>query len=188
MKKRFIILLSVIFLFGASACGSKESPETAVTNYLNAFNTLDTETISLYSSEEYTGELLNDESGSAALSKEMLQNMSFEILSSEEKGDTATVTVSITNTDAAIVLSEYVSSAFGLIFSGLSEEEMDAKMTELLAAAFENNKESTVTNEVTLSLSKENDQWKVLPDEEMLDAILGGMYSIAESMSNAFSE
>jgi hypothetical protein len=194
MFKKLVVLLStMVLMFSFVGCSSMESPETAVTNYLTAFQTIDLETLAKYSGA--TDEATSSETTTSVedltseeLGKKLMGNMTFEILSSEKDGDTATVTASITNTDLFTVISDSFSKMLPLAFSGLSDEEMETSMNHILLSAIDSNKDKTVTKEVTIHLEKGENGWIIVPDDPLLDAITGGAVSVAESFGGGTTE
>lgn len=194
MFKKLVALLStMVLMFSFVGCSSMESPETAVTNYLTAFQTIDLETLAKYSGA--TDEAASSETTTSVedltseeLGKKLMGNMTFEILSSEKDGDTATVTASITNTDLFTVISDSFSKMLPLAFSGLSDEEMETSMNHILLSAIDSNKDKTVTKEVTIHLEKGENGWIIVPDDPLLDAITGGAVSVAESFGGGTTE
>lgn len=194
MFKKLVALLStMVLMFSFVGCSSMESPETAVTSYLTAFQTIDLETLAKYSGA--TDEAASSETTTSVedltseeLGKKLMGNMTFEILSSEKDGDTATVTASITNTDLFTVISDSFSKMLPLAFSGLSDEEMETSMNHILLSAIDSNKDKTVTKEVTIHLEKGENGWIIVPDDPLLDAITGGAVSVAESFGGGTTE
>lgn len=194
MFKKLVALLStMVLMFSFVGCSSMESPETAVTNYLTAFQTINLETLAKYSGA--TDETASSETSTSVedltseeLGKKLMGNMTFEILSSEKDGDTATVIASITNTDLFTVISDSFSKMLPLAFSGLSDEEMETSMNNILLSAIDSNKDKTVTKEVTIYLEKGENGWIIVPDDPLLDAITGGAVSVAESFGGGTTE
>lgn len=183
LKKMLSIIMAAAMIFSLVGCGSMESPETSVTNYLNAVKTLDLETMAKYVGEEATEETLEaDDEFEEYMMNELFGNMTYEIISSEENDDTATVKVAFTNVNMSVVLSEVITQAFSLIFSDLTEDEMNAKMEEFFMASMEKNKETLKTTEVDIELTKGEDHWIITPTEEMMDAIIGGLASSFENL------
>lgn len=192
MLKKFLAFLTTLaMVFAFVGCSGGESPETAVTNYLTAFQNLDLETIDKYTNDtsetidtadDAISDLENEETGKA-----FVENLTFEILSSTEEGDTATVKVSITNVDMANAMSQAISEMISLAFAGLSEEELEQKSTEAMISAIANNKDTTYTKEVDISLVKGENNWLIVPDNDLADAITGGLVSYAENINEAFS-
>lgn len=192
MLKKFLAFLTTLaMVFAFVGCSGGESPETAVTNYLTAFQSLDLETINKYTNDtsettetadDAISDLENEETGKA-----FVENLTFEILSSTEEEDTATVKVSITNVDMANAMSQAISEMIPLAFAGLSEEELEQKSTEAMISAIANNKDTTYTKEVDISLVKGENNWLIVPDNDLADAITGGLVSYAENINEAFS-
>lgn len=178
-KKMLSILLAGTMIFSLVGCNSMEPAETSVTNYLNAVKAQDLETISKYRGEEVTVEGETDGFQQYMLDG-LLGSMEFEVISTEEKDETATATVSFTNVNMTIVISEMISQAFGLIFADLSEEEMDTAMQGFFVSAFEKHKENKVTKEVEIEMTKGDGYWIIEATDEMMDAAFGGLYSAAD--------
>lgn len=191
LKKTFGFLTTLVLLFAFVGCSGGESPETAVSNYLTAFQTLDLETIAKYTSDstgttdtadDAISDLENDETGMA-----FVENMTFEVLSSTQEDDTATVKVSITNVDMANAMGKAITEIFSLAFSGLSEEEMEQRSTEILRSAITDNKDVTLTKEVDISLVRGENNWLIVPNDDLIDAITGGLISYSKNINEAFS-
>lgn len=191
LKKTFGFLTTLVLLFAFAGCSSEESPEMAVNNYLTAFQTVDLETIAKYTSDsndttdtadDAISDLENDKTGMA-----FVENMTFEVLSSTQEDDTATVKVSITNVDMANAMGKAMTEMISLAFSGLSEEEMEQRSTEIILSAITDNKDITLTKEVDISLVKGENNWLIVPNDDLVDAITGGLVSYAENINEAFS-
>lgn len=190
-KKCLAFLTLFVMVFTFVGCSGEESPETAVTNYLNACKNFDEETISKYTANteenatESTNTATNDLGEEAA--KMLMEGLTYEILSSEENGDTATVKVSITNINMSIVMSDAITQLLPLAFSNLSEEEMETQTSAVFISAIENNKETTITKEVELSLTKGENTWLITPSEELGDALTGGLLTFANNLNESFA-
>ena len=118
----------------------------------------------------------------------VFQNLSYKIISSDEKGDEATVEAEITNTDMGSVMQELIQRLIVLAFSGIDESEIDAKMMEIMNQEVNKDEIETVTNTVTMNLKKTDGKWKISTDDALADALTGGMMTFAERMGSAFSE
>lgn len=184
LKKMLSIIMAAAMIFGIVGCGSMESPETSVTNYLNAVKNQDAQTIAKYTgddeeeAEEETEDTnAGDEDFAQYAIDKLLGSMEYEIISSEEKDDTAAVTVSFTNVNMTVVVSEMMSNAISLIFSGMSDEEMNTAMQGFFITALENHEEDLVTKEATISLKKGDGYWIVENGDDLLDAATGGIES-----------
>ncbi|MDF2656120.1 MAG: hypothetical protein K0R19_2594 [Bacillota bacterium] len=195
MKKMLSYLLILIMVLALVGCGG-ESAEQAVKNTFDAIKSNDRETASRYIDYD---ELLNvGESGEASLgemdeeSQKMaeliLKHFNYKIISSKEEGDTATVTAEITNVNMQTIMASFISEAFSLAFSGLNEEQMAEEMSNKFTELINREDNETVTKTVDIALTKDGDSWKVDMSEEAGDAIFGGMITLAQEMSDAFSQ
>lgn len=184
-----VLLLSLVF----TGCGQKtETPEQAVTNALNAIKKLDIDTMrkyfnddGLYGSDSGTDELLEDEEGINLL----FGKMTFKIISSSTEGDNATVKTEITNIDMASVMVEYFDQAFSMVFSNAlagdgakSDEEMEALTEQLFIDLIKREDNQMKTTTVDIKLTKNKNSWKIESNDELQDAIFGGMISSMEEM------
>ncbi len=198
MKKIISTLLMIVLMLSLTACGGGESAEKATINTIEAIKTVDKETLSKYM--DYN-ELVNindadneedsqdNEDGTEYIGN-IFKNMKYKITSSKENGDTAVVSVEITNVDMSNVFTLYIQEAMSLALSqafseeGQTDEDMDAQMTQLLIDIIEENKATTVTNNVDINLTKVDKQWKVNVDENLQNALMGNLLTVA----NAFNE
>lgn len=189
-KKILAVLLIVMVLLSMVACGGGETPEKAVSNMLDAVKGLDSETAEKYidydtlmgPTEEVTEESAEDQ----VLKKLFFAKLSYEIVSSEETDEGATVTVKITNIDMADVFKNMLQKALPLAFSGLSDEEMEQQISEIFTELISDPDAKMATNTVDVKLEKKDDQWKIELTDELTDAIFGGLLSGMKDMSNAF--
>ena len=182
-KKVFAVLLTAVMVFSFAGCKPMEPAETSVTNYLNAIKAQDQETIAKYTGAEYDASAEEEvtDDFSQYMVDELLGNMAYEIISSEEAEETAAVTVAFTNVNMTVVMSEVFAEAFSLIFADMTEEELNTAMQGFFVTAMENHQADVVTKEVTLELTKGETHWIVTPTDEMMDAAIGGL---AAALSN----
>lgn len=188
-----MLILSVLLM----ACGNKsETPEQAVTNALNTVKNADKETVQRYfSTDEFfisdsdTDEWIGDEESLELL----FSNLNFKVMSSSENKDTATVKTEITNTDMLNILEEYFQQAMALTmenaFAGdgaKSDEEMEAQVDQIFLDLLKREDNEMVTSTVDIKLSKQDNIWIIEADEELLDSIFGGLFSIAKEIEESF--
>ena len=91
-------------------------------------------------------------------------------MNTEEKGDTATVTITVTNVDMMEVIEDYLDFAFS--GDGLEAEEALKKAINTCI--------NTKTKEVHLELEKTDGKWKIVvpeDDKTIIDAFLGGYFT-----------
>ncbi|MBN7772460.1 hypothetical protein [Clostridium aminobutyricum] len=198
MKKIFSILLVMVLCIAAVGCKSTPSPTEVANSYFKALKADDIETMSgLYAGTTDIASLGMNTVETDVLSDDFLnliksKFLEFEYTVSNEKidGDTATVDVTIKTYDFHTAfkdaIADYFTQAFSMIFSDVSEEEMNSMMEETMteklnAATFDY--ESTAT----ISLSQTKDGW-IMDDyednEEFMNAISGGMVDFANDMAD----
>lgn len=193
MKKILIFILIIAMSISLTAC-SANSPDKTVKGMLDSIKSWDTEAMKKYiSADDFyaQADMESDSAASAAaMMKLLVANMSYKITGTKVTGNTATVNVDITNIDMKPVFEDMFSQLFSLAFSGvdLSDQAVvEAKILEILKTSIEKNKATTVTNSVSLNLTKGNDGWVIdEPSEAFLDAVLGGFISAAQDTSSMF--
>ena len=178
MFQKFVALLtSTILLFSMTSCSTFESPETAVSNYLNALKENDAATVAKYIGEEIDEtEETEEDRAFEDFRMQLWETASYHIISSEKNEDSATVTVSVSNIDMSKVLSEVIHDTFILASSGIYYNEA---LTEQIYISFleriELHKDDIITKEVEVSLTKEEDHWIIDDSNELNDAFSGGL-------------
>lgn len=195
-KTCIIVVFALLLSLMATACGnSGETPEKAVTNALNAVKNFDKDTAQkyfdyneLFSNNSETDELIGEEHARLVFGK-----LSFKVLSSSKEGDTATVKTEITNIDMADVMVEYFRQAMALALENAfigdntwSEEETNSQMEQILIDLLKRDDNKTKTSTVDIKLSKHDDNWKIDINEELRDAVFGGIISMTKDMENIF--
>lgn len=198
-KKFFAALVAVLMSFSFAACSATkvESPETVVKNYLDGLAKADFETVDKYSNSSIYNALIEAEKEDGAVPEEdsemdkefikaMLGNLQYTINSSTEDGDTATVNATIKNINMSDVMSNMIGQLFALAFSGISEEEMEAKTEELLLSSINENKDNLLEKEVSINLEKTEEGWIIVMDDDFQDAITGGLFSYSENLQESF--
>jgi len=198
-KTCLFIAFMVLLSFMLTACSaSKETPEQAVTNALNAVKNFDKDTAQKYlaydklftdSSDSEADDLIKDEENL----KLLVNKLSFKIISSIQEGDTATVKTEITNIDMAAIMGEYFQKAIALAFENAfggadakSEEEMEAQAEQIFVDLMkrENNKMRVST--IDIKLTRNENSWKIDTNEEFQDAISGGLFKAIKEIENSF--
>lgn len=196
MKKRLLALtLAFVMCLTFAACGEKrDSPETVVSNGIDAVKSLDQKALSAYWDVESFDALSgsDDSEETTQLMTLLVKNLSYKITSSEEKDSTATVSVEFTNLDMKSVMADVVSEAFSkmLEYAFLpedqqpTEEETDAMFMEILTQLMDDNEYETVTASVNMELTLKDDKWKISATDDVLDAMFGGFVSYSDEMDS----
>ncbi|NLX76753.1 MAG: DUF5105 domain-containing protein [Clostridiaceae bacterium] len=197
MNKKLLTLVAVVLLFSLmlTACGKGEAPDEAVKNALTAVKNIDWKTVQKYFGTE---ELFNgSDSGDLTEDEETLRlifgNLDFNIISADVNKNTATVKTELTNVDMSKIFEEYFQEAMALAlenaFAGddtMSDEELEAQIFQLLIDLLEREGNETVTSTVDIKLSKQGNSWIIDADDEFLDAMMGGLFSLSEELEDTF--
>lgn len=197
MNKKLLTLVAVVLLFSLmlTACGKGEAPDEAVKNALTAVKNIDWKTVQKYFGTE---ELFNgSDSGDLTEDEETLRlifgNLDFNIISADVNKNTATVKTELTNVDMSKIFEEYFQEAMALAlenaFAGddtMSDEELEAQTFQLLIDLLEREGNETVTSTVDIKLSKQGNSWIIDADDEFLDAMMGGLFSLSEELEDTF--
>lgn len=118
------------------------------------------------------------------MARVIFSHMSYKITGSEISGDTATVTVDITNKNAGIALGNAFLVALNYAFSGASDEETNAAVTQTFIETFESDETESVTNTVVINLKMVDGKWLAdASSEGFLNAVTGGMVAATEELS-----
>ena len=213
MKKIFCILLIVAMVFSMAACGNKPSaqntdeeeimsPTQTLDAFLKAFKARDADKLN----EFYEGESddlifwkdLEDPALSGLMDKMMEKLLDFDYALSNEKidGKTATVDVNFTTYNIGGIMKDIIenmlSDAAALALSGLTQEELETEINEIMTKKFEEyakiaKKEKVVS--VPVNLVMINGRWLVKDisrTDDIMDALSGGLTEFAENIGDIF--
>lgn len=201
MKNKIAILSIIIIALLLNGCAIK--PEVTITEYFTDLQTTITSDFKSLSIEKYfDGEVVlsenaqsfNYENGeSNAMTEryiELFQGFEYTIKDTVINGDNATVNVEILTYPMGELLSNYVTQlmtkVFEWAFSGVTEEEMTQKSTEMFIE-LSNNLEKTYTNTVPVYLVKVDDKWLLIGGETnypLFNVLTGGMIDFAKQFQN----
>ena len=203
-KRLFSIFLAATMTLSLTGCGPKrESAQSVVEKAILAIKNLDSESAQTYwgsDSLESVGAITNADTDeqSIEIMKLLTQNLSYSITNSleDEQGGTATVSVDFTNTDMSLVMAEYMENVMSdiLTYAFLpadqqpSDEEMEQLYMDKLTEAMSADDNESITNSVDITLSLIDDQWQIDTSNsaKVLDAMMGGLFSYLDSMSEQF--
>lgn len=192
MKRTLLaLLLGLLLALSLTACGSRESAQSVTESTIQALQAMDTESLQEYWGPSLGSDDLNVEDEQVIqMLQLMTQNLTYEILAAQEAADTAVVTVEFTNIDMAPVLAASLTSALEEVLpyaflpedQQLSDEEISAIYLEKLTEALSQEDLDTTTAKVDVNLVLTDGQWEVTPDDELVDAMLGGFLSAADTL------
>lgn len=194
MKKVLSFIMALAMLFSLAACGAKrESAESVAEKAIQAVQNYDTEQM-----KQYWGKttVSTDDANMSTLDekciKEIFKNLTYEIVSSEEKETTATVTVKFTNIDSSSVFLDAFTAALQEAFAHIFDEEYDEEAQDTFFSAevlknLTSGNYDMVTNEATIKLNLVDDQWVISEDnDEAFNAMCGDLNRFIEEMEKSF--
>jgi len=204
MKKVISALVMSLLVLSLFACSSP-SPKDTVSGFLDASKKADYKTMVTYVDPANTGEMQNVEtiySDSVddifvefyqEYLKSKLPKMTYEIVSSDIKGDNASVEVNAKYIDGGIVLKaamgDVITKAMGMAFSG--QNPTDEEMNKLFLDTI-NEKANTLADtykEVTLKIDcvKKDGKWYISEaNDNLVDIVSLGFLSAAGDISDVF--
>lgn len=189
MNKKVIISIIAVVLVIAIICGGyflrlhliKSSAIKEVDKIFSAIKSGDEETLKQYVNEENSEDT---DSENKEMEKVMLSNLNYEILSADVKSKDCIVKLKVSNKNLKEVFSNYmqkaVSLAFSQAFGKISEEEMNTQMKQYFQEQYSSDSIETVSNEITVTMTKKDGKWNMNIDEEQLvNAILPGYKDVS---------
>ena len=189
MNKKVIISIIAVVLVIAIICGGyflrlhliKSSAIKEVDKIFSAIKSGDEETLKQYVNEENSEDT---DSENKEMEKVMLSNLNYEILSADVKSKDCIVKLKVSNKNLKEVFSNYmqkaVSLAFSQAFGKISEEEMNTQMKQYFQEQYSSDSVETVSNEITVTMTKKDGKWNMNIDEEQLvNAILPGYKDVS---------
>ena len=193
---KHIISTSLICAMLVTGCGAgqankqTETPEKTINTAFQALKELDMETFNACTNnkkgDKYIlfGDLLKDKAQAyLPLAEAMVTNLSWEINSVEETGDTAVANVTIHNRDFSNAIGDYIADMIryveeqhriGADISLLIQNIIDEALhnPELLVPYLEACTEEFAAD-VTINLSRTNDTWQIHLTDSLCETLLG---------------
>ena len=212
MKRTLLALLvGLSLLLSLAACGSERASAQEVTEQgLAALRDLDVLALPQYWNTDglnlddlgdltQAGEEVDlSAEDTAALAQAMTRHLSWQVISAQEDpgAGTASVTVSLTNLDMAPVVGQFLQEAFSDALSSAlqadgqqpTEEEMTQQYLQTLTDLLIQEGLDTRTTTVEVPLTLVDGQWKITPDEAVVDALLGGLLTTGEALTSLLEE
>lgn len=189
---RIIAVLIILLAIAGLIYLAMPSPERTVTNmlqklkegkldevkeYVDYKSLVNIPALGVESSEN--GELTKEEQEQQ---KWFYHSLAWKVISVENKGDTATAEVQITNKNYKTVIQNYAQKVLQKAFKGetTSEEEMN----EYLIDELKRDDIEQVTSTQTISIEKQEGKWKVKVDENLREAIFPKLSGAINSLNS----
>lgn len=193
MKKDLwgVVFLIVVLLI--TGCGTKrETAEQAVVSAFQALRERDAVQIQRYfPDEESILELRSDVPQDDEVLDALLNRLECKVISSSVSGDNAIVKAEIKNVDFGAVFEEWFAMAMVMAFADAFSEEDPSSTNntdELLLNMLKRDDNKMRTAVVDVRLRQVKNAWTIdaTDNEEMRDAMFGGMMTSLEKMANTF--
>ncbi|MDF2869240.1 MAG: hypothetical protein K0R05_815 [Anaerocolumna sp.] len=179
-----LILIMITLVFSMAACKKTEFPkaEESVTGFFTALSKADLKEAEKYCKSD-TGNFTFEDPQEEKLINLIFSKLNYEIVSTEEEGDTATVAVKLTNLDLQLVFEEMYGKIFDDAYdTALSEEEMsdddmEEKMMGYLEEGMSDSEAPVLTSEFDVTLKKDKDKkiWVIQDDDAFMSNITGNL-------------
>lgn len=126
------------------------------------------------------------------LMKIMLKNLNYEVVSAKPKFNECEVELKVTNKNVESAFEKMFSKLLTLSFSmdleDMSESQLDDKLNEEFEKIYDSDDVKTETNNITVTLKREDGAWNLSGDkDEITNALLPG-YSDISSELNSIGE
>ena len=196
MKKTFIFMTTLMIAFSLTACNLfGPSPDEVASDFLTSVQKGDWEKASKYvnnkDSKKTLKELTSSKDEEAKFIQDLFKKMSFTVGKVNEADKKATVESTIKTVDTKIILGtiiqEVMKEAFAQAFSGEETDDaaVEKEMTNKLITGVNEPSAKKVTNKVKINLVKVDGDWKVDVDQDLLNAVTGGLTSIGGEMEGS---
>jgi len=175
-----LLIMGLLVILLATACSSAPPPQDTVQKFFNALQQRNFEEAQNYINGEKSP-ITYDSEEQKEIIENFLDKIKCEILSSEIKGDKATVKVKITAPDLLRIITKTISEMMPLAFASAfsedpaSQEEMDRMLLQHFINSLNDPNAPSVVTETTISLTKTENKWLIEPSEDFLNALTGNI-------------
>ena len=123
------------------------------------------------------------------LMKLMLKNLNYEVVSAKPKFNECEVELKVTNKNVGSAFEKMFSKLLTLSFStdleDMSESQLNEKLNEEFEKIYDSDDVKTETNNITVTLKREDGTWNLLGDkDEITNALLPGYSDISSELNN----
>ena len=123
------------------------------------------------------------------LMKLMLKNLNYEVISAKPKFNECEVELKVTNKNVGSAFEKMFSKLLTLSFStdleDMSESQLNDKLNEEFEKIYDSDDVKTETNNITVTLKREDGTWNLSGDkDEITNALLPGYSDISSELNN----
>jgi len=181
MKKLFIVFVALL-VFTSCSRTPGEHPAPLASETVTAFLGL----IQEGNYEEATALATDDPfSGLEPEYRVIFQNLSYDISFESIVDDLyATVSLTISTIDFTAIMDDVMTEAFYWVFMEISDRELLAKIETLLLEKLSEEDAPTISTDLDIHLELYENEWKIIVDEALTNALTGGLVSFADYVSS----
>lgn len=123
------------------------------------------------------------------LMKLMLKNLNYEVVSAKPKFNECEVELKVTNKNVGSafekMFSKLLTLSFSTDFEDMSESQLNDKLNEEFEKIYDSDDVKTETNNITVTLKREDGTWNLSGDkDEITNALLPGYSDISSELNN----
>jgi len=185
-KKYLLLFITMTLLFSLAACSGSKFPkaEESLKTFFDSIQKADFKTANTYMKSSASPFEFEDED-QEKVTKLMFSKVKYEILSVEEKGDSATAKVKITNVDMMAIMENMFTDLFEMMMNAggeMSDEEINQMSMKYLEDKVSAADAPTTTSEIELKLTKNQDKkiWQIENDDAIATALIGDLGALSE--------
>lgn len=200
-----VVTLAALFMVAIpTSCSAQKQipPDAVLKSYFAAVKSQDTRTMQSLSIDETssTSSSASTSSSSATDNKDIVKMIYGKMSANVEgsptiNGDNATVKAKITSPDTKKIMQDCMTAAFSTALSNAfsdsgssdSNNDTSSEFTKTFTDEISKSDVLLTTSELNVSLVKKDGQWKVKVTDNLCDAMAGGIFSYAKSVSNSLS-
>lgn len=204
MKNNKILVISVCVILAAlvvvgvvlgitKLSKGNKNPADSVIGFIEALKNIEVENAAAYTTDGKTDsfDLGTDSEKDIEMIKLFFKNLQYSVKDTTKEKDTAVVTLEISNKNLQSILNMYAAKATEIALSKLGEnpdatqEDMETELLNYFKTLFDSEEVETVTTTVDVNLNKVDNEWKVVVNEALRDAMLPGMNSLTQNTDQA---
>lgn len=171
-----IVVLAIAALLTVMIVTSSD-PKKSTDGLLNNLKAGDFETAQEFLSGT---SLVNDNNFDEETEKLLFDKLEWKITKITQEDDSATIELEVTNKNFQTIISSYMQKALKAAFGGENVEQ--SEIENYFKDELKNEQVQKATNNVTIKAVKEDKKWKIVADDDLVDALLPGLRDAVNSI------
>ena len=181
----FLILLVAIGIVIFNNMISKQTPEDSINNAFQAIKSYDVDNANKYIDYNqliYSLDEMLVQGKNEGVCKELFKDLEWKVENTEVNNDKATAIVEVKNKDFIKVMTNWMKKIIGEK-AKVNQITIDVSLQKLENALSETGEVTTVMKKI--NLTKEDDTWKIIVDEELRSLVYPSIDSVATSLTQS---